>query len=301
MAKNLLAAEDPWTPLKDLAAVVEAAVLRNQPGILNDLENVLKKHKPTFIGLLKNPPRSSADASLVRKAATEGISLPLVSASASGSSDSNKQKLPASMVEEAMILSEMFELNEISSLQLLLQAEEQLCQYPGLTRGLVAVLLYYDGRKSIVEALRTLIQGRQGVSWTLGASGDITELINKYTQSLLEDGLVDKILTFLRLNEWTKEVGILQKNLALGNAKHRRQVFDLYHDIRQALADCLFAYAAQSGLPKQDVLRIMDYLSKVKTTDGTANGALEEVNMTLAMALLYAIDATPITKVIGIF
>lgn len=63
MAKNV---EDPWTPLKDLASVVEAAILRNQPGILNDLENTLKKHKPTFIGLLKNPPRSSADAALVR-------------------------------------------------------------------------------------------------------------------------------------------------------------------------------------------------------------------------------------------
>ena len=64
--------EDPWTPLKELAATVEAAVLRSQPGILNDLESVLKKHKPTFIGLLKNAPRSSADAALVKKAATEG-------------------------------------------------------------------------------------------------------------------------------------------------------------------------------------------------------------------------------------
>ena len=58
--------EDPWTPLKELAATVEAAVLRSQPGILNDLESVLKKHKPTFIGLLKNAPRSSADAALVK-------------------------------------------------------------------------------------------------------------------------------------------------------------------------------------------------------------------------------------------
>ena len=111
--------EDPWTPLKDLANIVEAAVLKNQPGILSDLEISLKKFKPTFIGLLKNPPRSSADASLVRKAATEGISLPI---SQIASDDvTNKQKLPAAVVEEAMIISEMFEMNEISSLQLLLQ------------------------------------------------------------------------------------------------------------------------------------------------------------------------------------
>ena len=85
-------------------------------------------------------------------------------------------------------------------------AEEQLCQYPGLTRGLVAVLLYYDGRKALVHALRTLIQGRSGVSWTLGASDDITDLISKYTQSLIEDGLVDKILSkYLTTGFWGKE------------------------------------------------------------------------------------------------
>ena len=82
--------EDPWIPLKDLAAIVEAAVLKGQAGILTDLEAVLKKHKPTFIGLLKNPPRSSADAALVRKAATEGLVL---------NDPEAKQKLPAAMVK----------------------------------------------------------------------------------------------------------------------------------------------------------------------------------------------------------
>ena len=93
----------------------------------------------------------------------------------------------------------------------------------------------------------------------------------------------------------------LQKNLALGNAKHRRQVFDLYTEIRQGLADCIFAFSAQSGLCKQDVIRLMDYLSKVKTTEGTGSGTIDDVNMTLIMALLYAIDATAISKVYTIF
>ena len=109
--------EDPWIPLKDLAAVVEAAVLQGQPGILTELEVALKKHKPTFIGLLKNPPRSSADAALVRKAATEGLVLGF----SSSDNAEAKQKLPAAMVEEALIISEMFEMNEISAVQLLLQ------------------------------------------------------------------------------------------------------------------------------------------------------------------------------------
>ena len=101
----------------------------------------------------------------------------------------------------------------------------------------------------------------------------------------------------MKTSEWTGEVVKLQKNLALGNAKHRRQVFDLYSEIRQGLADCIFAFSAQSGLSKQDVIRLMDYLSKIKTTEGSGSGTIDDVNMTLTMALLYAIDATAISKV----
>ncbi len=73
--------------------------------------------------------------------------------------------------------------------------EEQLNQYPGLTRGLVSVLLYYDGRKSLTQSLRTLIQGRDGLTWTLELPEDVAELISTFTGQLLEEGLVEKILS----------------------------------------------------------------------------------------------------------
>ena len=47
----------------------------------------------------------------------------------------------------------------MSALQLILLGEERLCDFPGMTRGLVAVLLYYDTRKTTVETLRELILG----------------------------------------------------------------------------------------------------------------------------------------------
>ena len=48
--------------------------------------------------------------------------------------------------------------------------EAQLANYPGLTRGLVAVLLFYDGQRSLVTALRALTQAREGRTWTVGVS-----------------------------------------------------------------------------------------------------------------------------------
>ena len=63
--------------------------------------------------------------------------------------------------------------------------------------------------------------------------------------------------------DWTRESACLQRNMALGDAKHRRQVRDLFHDVRAGLADVVFGYAAQGGLTANDVLRLLDFLSKV--------------------------------------
>lgn len=71
---------------------------------------------------------------------------------------------------------------------LLLAGEQQQPNFPGLTRGLVAVVLYHDGRRCLVSALRTLIQSREGITWTLGLYEDLTQLATKFTDELLEQG-----------------------------------------------------------------------------------------------------------------
>lgn len=45
--------------------------------------------------------------------------------------------------------------------------EHQQPHFPGLTRGLVAVLLFWDGKRCIANSLRTLIQSRKGRTFTL--------------------------------------------------------------------------------------------------------------------------------------
>lgn len=68
-------------------------------------------------------------------------------------------------------------------------------EFPGLTRGLIAVLLYFDGQKSIVNSLRTLLQCREGRTWTMELSSDLTNKITQYTDQLIvKDKLVNKIL-----------------------------------------------------------------------------------------------------------
>ena len=206
-------------------------------------------------------------------------------------------RLPAQVVEEALIISEMFNLNEMMALQLLLSGEERLCDYPGLTRGLVAILLYYDGRKTLVETLKTLILGRQGCTWTLEATPDVSVLVTKFTQELVNEGLVQNILDLLSSLNWITEMATLQKNMALGDPKHRYQVKELFKGILRGLADCIFALAAQTGLRKVDTIKLMDYLARVRLDQGNSDGSLDEITMALLLALLYALDVTRASKI----
>ena len=58
--------------MQDLSILVESSIMHKQPGIRPELEAALYENKSSFTNLLKNPPRNDADASLLRKATTEG-------------------------------------------------------------------------------------------------------------------------------------------------------------------------------------------------------------------------------------
>jgi len=40
----------------------------------------------------------------------------------------------------------------------------------------------------LVSALRTLIQSHEGITWSLGLDDDMTQLVTKFTDELLEEG-----------------------------------------------------------------------------------------------------------------
>lgn len=116
-------------------------------------------------------------------------------------------------------------MNEYMALDLLCTAQLQMSFYPGLPRGLVAVLLYYTGRKTLACALRLLVNARTGVLWkTDNVREDVEKVVLDYTNDLLKNGIMIRILDLLKSLDLSKEVEKLQQNAALGGPKHRRQV-----------------------------------------------------------------------------
>jgi hypothetical protein len=109
----------------------------------------------------------------------------------------------------------------------------------------VAVLLYYDGRKALVQALKTLVAGRTGSTWSTDTQPDMAELGQETTAGLMAGGLADTLLQLLAILDWTMDLAALQKASALGDA---HTVAGLHADIRQGLADCLYRYSAPTSI-----------------------------------------------------
>lgn len=135
------------------------------------------------------------------------------------------QVLSKELYQEAIIISDMYDMNEYMALDLLCTAQLQMSFYPGLPRGLVAVVLYYTARKTIAYALRLLVNARSGVLWrTDDMREDVEQLVMDYTNELLKNGIITRLLDLLKSLDLSKEIEKLQQNAALGGPKHRRQV-----------------------------------------------------------------------------
>ncbi|XP_051513137.1 nuclear pore complex protein Nup205-like isoform X2 [Myxocyprinus asiaticus] len=269
-----------WGPLKELWEAVEGAIWRRQPESVHLLDLQLKKHKPYFLSLFKNPPKSVEQREKVRKASTEGIAI---------QGQQGARLLPAQLIAESFILSDLFDLGELAALELLLAGEHQQPHFPGLTRGLVAVLLYWDGKRCVANSLRSLIQSRHGKTFTLDLSPELVNLTTRFTDELMAQGLTKQILNLISDISLTCEFERLQKERGLGNEKHRKEVSDLIKECRQSLAECLFAWTCQSPLSKDDTLALIGYL---ETVTAEADGSLDSVNLALVMALLYCLDVS---------
>ncbi|CAC5405169.1 NUP205 [Mytilus coruscus] len=271
-----------WGPYKELERTVDAAVRRKQVDAVHDLEVALKRHKPDFISLLRNPPKSPLYRDAVKKSNIDGLPV---------KGEQIKQTFPREFIEESLIISDLFDMSEIAAVELLMAGDRKQSEFPGLTRGLIAVLLYFDGQKSIVNSLRTLLQCREGRTWTMELSSDLTNKITQYTdQLIIKDKLVNKILDLLTEMDWNKQLNKLQSARAVGPPKHKKQLQDIYSEIKLILADCLFCLASQRPLEKEDTLRLIAFLKQNGSC--IADGTLDLVTLCLIITLLYCFDVS---------
>ncbi|KAI5637335.1 hypothetical protein NE865_09904 [Phthorimaea operculella] len=211
--------EDLWTPYKELVAVVEGYLAHESGGApyaVHTFESVLRRHKQTFLALLKNPAKNPGSRDEIKRGITEGVNLPSV----------GRTLLSKELVDEAVIISDMYNVNEYLALELLHTAQRQLPRHPGLPRGLVAVLLYYDGRRALVQALKELVMSTQGVCWSINAREEIVNYVSRYIDQLISDGLLGNVLDALKRFTLEGELELLQANRAIPPSRHHHSLLN---------------------------------------------------------------------------
>ena len=76
--------------------------------------------------------KNAAHRTQVQQATTKGIVV---------GDHREKQKFPTQFVEEALLLSDILDMNELTAVELLLHSEQQKANFPGLTRGMLMIML----------------------------------------------------------------------------------------------------------------------------------------------------------------
>uniref|UniRef100_H2XTF8 Uncharacterized protein n=4 Tax=Ciona intestinalis TaxID=7719 RepID=H2XTF8_CIOIN len=226
-----------WSPFKDLFTASQDFALRNSQASTHLLRSLLRKHKPELLSLLKNSPQNATHREKLKNSHSVGLVI---------NENESPKVFEQTFIDEAIIISDMFKLNELAAVDLLLTGEQQTPNYPNYSRGLVAVLLYWDGRRNLASSLRTLVQCRRGATWTLDISPEGTSMVTSFSDELLSNGMTQQILKLLREIKVEAEMEKLASQRGLGDSKHRKQVRDLITEVRQCLAETLFYFAGQS-------------------------------------------------------
>ncbi|KAL1463251.1 hypothetical protein WDU94_015018 [Cyamophila willieti] len=265
---------DLWSSYKELNQFVETCISRPINGVAISLSKTLAKYKHNFLRVMKNAPKN-------------GRSRQIVESKASGSGAT----LPQELVDEAITLSNMYNLDEQVALDLLCTAQQKCADYPGIARGPVAILLYYDAHFALAATLKMLVQAHQGLRWESNCSAEVQKVVSKFVDELLTDGLFEAIFAALSSMNLTNEISLLQQNRGLGGAYHHHMVTTLFTGISKTLAEIVLLYSVQCGLPTQPLLALVNHL-KGTQPELDAQGGVDDVSLALLMAALYCIDVS---------
>jgi nuclear pore complex protein Nup205 len=156
---------------------------------------------------------------------------------------SNGQKFELDHVisEEAKILSDLFDINEIDAVELILTGELQTRNYNTLPRGLCAVICYYEAHRHFILILKMLLRLK-------GTANDMmpTILVDFIDCLLKEKDLFKRVLLILQNFNVKSEFEKLQRPSVngLGTIEHQRALAECIEDIEKSCNEilCMFCH-----------------------------------------------------------
>jgi len=179
---------------------------------------------------LVNKPKNSSQRSLVGKPGSTAVL-------------GNNQKVIVTpdASNEAIILSDLFNINEVDALELILTGDLQVRNFNTLPRGLCAVVCYYEAHRHFAVIVKTLLRLKSVADELMPSV-----LINFVGELLNDVTLFKRVLASLQSLSVENEFEKLQKpNVnGLGTAEHQRVLRRCITDLQTSYLEilCIFSY-----------------------------------------------------------
>ncbi|VDM15815.1 unnamed protein product [Hydatigera taeniaeformis] len=257
---------------------------------MNDAISRASQTMSRCVKAFKTHGKSVEDRQSVKKADVEAIAIPGLS---------QRIVLTHDLIEETCILSDLFDMNEVTALELVLTAEGHLSSYSsGLSRVPLAITLYFDAYCALAESLNSIIKHRVGrIPLSDPPSRDVADVISSFTEDLWQSGLLKNLLSFLREFSMASELKRLETARVLDSRQHRRDVRRLLIAIRNRLAESVMLWSAQTPLSPSEMAQVLTHLIGSKSStdadvDLEVNDSLplDHCSIHLFMALLFSLE-----------
>ncbi|KAK6026877.1 hypothetical protein OSTOST_07139, partial [Ostertagia ostertagi] len=211
-----------WIEVRRICETVQNFEERESPTECAELIREIEKFKWKIQNILKNQGKSSIERVKLKADAEiliDGVKVPLDQA----------------LCDETIIISDIFNLNEMDALELVLSGETQKIHFDCLNRGLIAVVCYYDVHRLLAVLLRTILD------WD-------KETMHESLRAFIEQNFVQRTM-FQHLLQLQASFSVAsefhmlsQPHVnGLGGPKHQTLLRNVIEEIRENAAEALYS------------------------------------------------------------
>uniref|UniRef100_A0AC34GXQ6 Uncharacterized protein n=1 Tax=Panagrolaimus sp. ES5 TaxID=591445 RepID=A0AC34GXQ6_9BILA len=195
------------------------------------------------------------------------------------------------ITDEAKILSDLFDINEVDAVELILTGELQTRNFNTLPRGLCAVLCYYQAHRHFILVLKMLLRLKTV------ADDMMPTILIEFVDSLLKDKeLFKRILSILQNFNVKSEFEKLQqpKFNGLGTVEHQRALSECIEDIGKSCYEilCIFCHNSPVELHAEILESLFTAMQAVPLEQDSLR--LSVANLAIWTSILVFINPTKI-------
>ncbi|KAI3388749.1 hypothetical protein SNEBB_008921, partial [Seison nebaliae] len=198
------------------------------------------------------PKRKKEDKEKLEKSNVDGIEI-----------NGKFNKLPNDLIEQSLLLSDLFEMNEICSLDLLINSCSESIVNDGNATALNSVTIFYETFHFWIRTLNILLINSNGHIWKSDLKNEnLIEEINFFLLEIFNSkNLFKHLIQLIGGRCWRKEQNRLLEFRALGEKSHRILIRKFYEETTSSICESILLFSSQFLLTSERFFQLLNFIS----------------------------------------